>query len=177
MSFIVGILEKTATKAGLIVLAIVYAAVFGGILITLNQLTKSSSGFGILDFDFGYSRERVMEVLGSYGDTGWSLYSRIQLLDLINPALYSLLLASIIFLLWRSRNTLWVVVIPLFAGLLDYLENLTLFLLSQSYPSVSSGLVSISSNLSIIKNVALYATVFILILGILLRLKGYFTTG
>ena len=172
MVFLIRILEKTSTKVGLTVLFAVYAVVFGGLLKTLHELTKASGGFGILDFDVGYSRERVLEVLGSYGETGMALYSRIQILDLINPAVYSTILSSVIFLLWRNRNVDWVVAVPIISGLLDYLENFTLFLLSKSFPDVSADLVTFSSSLSVIKTIALYTAVLVLILGAALRLRS-----
>ena len=174
MNFLIKTLEKTSTKRGLLTLTALYTLVFSLIIKTLYQLTEVSGGNGILDFDRGYSRERVIEVFSSYGDTGMALYARIQALDLVNPAIYSLLFASLTFLLWRNRKAVWVVIIPLVAGLLDYIENLTLYLLAQSYPTISADLVSISSTLSIIKNVALFGAILVLTLGVIFWLRNRF---
>lgn len=105
-----------------------------------------------------------------------SLYSRIQMLDLINPAIYSLLISSLVYLSVRRSKSMWLPIVPLFAGLLDYLENLTLYLLVKSYPNVNEGLVSLSSTLSIIKNIALFGAIAALIAAGIMWLKNR-TTG
>lgn len=81
----------------MILLLVAYGVVVGTILFTLNQLAAVSGGSGILDFEPSYSKARVMEVLGSYGAEGMTLNTRIQGLDLFNPALYSLIGARHIF--------------------------------------------------------------------------------
>jgi len=164
------LLQKLATGRGFAILITLYAVVFGAIVYNLSKLTTLTNGYGILDFDRGYSRERVLEVFGSYGNEGMAIYSQIQLLDIVNPAVYSLFFASILYLLWRQKKAVWVVIIPLIAAALDYLENLTLFLLSRSYPDISEPLVLVSSTLSIIKNVALVAAVIALLVGMSLWL-------
>ena len=171
MKTFISILEKTSTKQGLLLLTVLYALVFGLIINTISQLTDITGGIGILDFDRGYTHGRVIEVFSSYSDAGMTLYLRIQLLDLINPALYSLLISSLVYLLVRRSKVIWLSIIPLLAGLLDYLENLTLYLLVQSYPDISESLVSFSSALSIIKNIALFGTTTALIAGGIVWIK------
>ena len=95
-----------------------------------------------------------------------ALYTRIQLLDIFNPAIYSLFFASIIYLLWRKHNAAWVALLPLLAGLLDYAENLTLFLLARSYPDLPTGLVTLSSTLNIIKNMAMVPAIIAMLTGL-----------
>lgn len=150
------------------VLIIAYLAVFGAIMVTVGQLTEVSGGFGILDFDQGYTTERVAEVFGSYGENGFSLYRRIQILDIFNPAIYSLIAAVLTYMLWRRRGVDWLCLAPLLGGIGDYAENITLFLLSRGYPDVSDGLVSISSALSLIKNGLLILGFLPLIVGLVL---------
>ncbi len=174
MEILSSILEKTSTKRGLLLLVALYALVFGLIISTINKLVHITGGIGILDFDRGYTRSRVIEVFGSYGEAGMSLYSRIQMLDLINPAVYSLLISSLVCLSVRRSKAIWLVIVPLLAGLLDYLENLTLYLLVKSYPNVSEGLVSLSSTLSIIKNIALFGAIAALIVAGIIFLKNRF---
>ena len=79
------LIVRLAQTRAMIALAIVWAIVFGAILITMGQLAEATGGSGILDFEVGYSAERVAAILGSYGAEGMALYGRIQLLDLINP--------------------------------------------------------------------------------------------
>lgn len=155
MKSTLSLIERLASWKGILSLLVIYSMVFGAILVTLGQLTNLTGGLGILDFDRGYSMDRVHEVLGSYGPDGMALNARIQFLDLFNPALYSLILACLTFLLWKGRGPNWLPLVALLGGIGDYLENITLFLMARSYPDISEGLVNLSSNLSLIKNALL----------------------
>ncbi|MCK0171957.1 hypothetical protein MWU53_12890 [Aliiroseovarius sp. S1123] len=166
----ISLIARLGTRRGLTVLIITYLVVFGAILTTLGQLMEVSGGFGILDFDQSYSKDRVREVFGSYGEYGFSLYRRIQLLDVLNPALYSLIASVLTYLLWKGRGVDWLCLTPLLGGIGDYAENVTLFFLARGYPQVSDGLVSVSSTLSLIKN-------GLLILGVLPLLFGFVRWG
>ena len=168
----ISLITRLATWRGMTFLIIAYLVVFGAILMTLGQLKEVSGGFGILDFDQGYTKERVEEVLGSYGERGFSLYGRIQLLDIFNPALYSLIAAVLTYLLWRGRGVDWLCLAPLLGGIGDYAENVTLFLIARGYPDVSGGLVSVSSALSLIKNGLLILGFLPLIVGLVLWSVG-----
>lgn len=151
------------------VLAALYALIFGAILITMGQLSEVSGGMPILDFEPGYDRARVREVFTAYGPEGMALYGRIQALDLINPALYSLLAAALTGMLWQGRS--WVALLPLLAALGDYAENITLYLLARGFPELPEGLVALSSTLSLVK-LALIALGFApLLIGLVLRLR------
>jgi len=171
MTAILIILDRLANRRGFAVLIVLYAIVFGAIVAALAQLTAITGGIGILDFERGYSLERVREVFDSYGEEGFALLGQIQLLDLLNPAIYSLFFACIVYLLWKDRRQVWVVLFPLAAGFLDYCENLTLFLLSSSYPELSQQLVTVSSSLSLVKNAALFVTVAALLIGLFLWVR------
>ena len=150
-------------------LAVLYAVVFGAILITMRQLAEISGGMPILDFEPGYDLARVREVFTAYGFEGMVLYRRIQALDLINPALYTLLAAALTAMLWPGRP--WVALLPLLAALGDYAENITLTLLARGFPDLPEGLVAVSSTLSLVK-LALMAVGFApLLIGLVLRLR------
>ena len=163
--------ERLSRPRALVSLIAVYVFVFGAIIFTLSQL-QALSGHGILDFDRGYSVARVTEVLGSYGEVGMALYRRIQVLDLFNPALYSLILAVLTYLVWRGHGRPQLSLIALLGGVFDYLENITLFLISISFPDTSIFLVGISSTLSLIKNGVLVVSVLPLLFGMLLWVKN-----
>jgi hypothetical protein len=169
------IIEKLATRLGLVVLIALYALVFGTIILTLNQLTEVTGGIGILDFDRGYDKARVMEVYDSYGVPGFALSGRILVLDIFNPALYSLILAALTFLTWKPRGHAWLSLVALLGGIGDYLENITLFLMARAYPDIPNGLVELSSTLSLIKNTLLPISIAPLLVGLLLWLWSYVT--
>ena len=155
MTRLLFLIEYLANWRGISIFLVLYAAVFGTILFTLGQLSDATGGYGILDFDRGYSFERVQEVLGSYGAEGMVLNARIQFLDLFNPALYSMIAATLTYLLWKGYGPNWLALLPLLGGLGDYMENVTLFLMARTHPDISEGLVSLSSTLSLVKNILL----------------------
>lgn len=170
-------IRKTATRQRITLLLMFYAAVFGAILVTMSQLVALTGGYGILDFDRGYDLALVNEVLGSYEAEGMALYARIQVLDILNPALYSLLMANFAWFLWRDTRFEWLAVLPLFAGLSDYAENIALFLIVRTFPDISGILVATSSTLSLVKNASLGVAVAVLLLGIVLRMAAFFGTA
>lgn len=168
MTRLLSLIEKLANWKGIAILLFLYVAVFGTILFSLGQLNDLTGGYTILDFDRGYSYERVHEVLGSYGAEGMELNGRIQFLDLFNPALYSLIAATLTYLLWNGRGPKWLPLVALLGGLGDYLENVTLYLLARSYPDISESLVSLSSSLSLLKNILLPIAILPFLVGLIL---------
>ncbi|MGB0958803.1 MAG: hypothetical protein ACPGVK_01020 [Halocynthiibacter sp.] len=169
----VKMIDRLATTKAMLIIVALYAVVFGAILFTLSQLTVVSGGYGILDFDFGYDMARVDNVLGSYGSKGMALYGRIQILDLFNPALYSLIAAIFTRLVWRGQGPDWLCLVPLLGGFGDYAENITLFLMAHAYPDVSSKMVAVSSTLSFVKNGLIAVGVLVLLAGFALRMAQY----
>ena len=168
MSSAVSLIARLANKRAILILFAIYVTVFGTILFTLGQLTNISGGNGILDFEPGYTAQRVAEVFGSYGDTGMALYGRIQFLDLFNPALYALVASVFTYLLWKARGPEWLCLMPFLAAIGDYAENITLFLLSRAFPDVPEGLVALSSILSLIKNGLMLIGMAPLVVGLVL---------
>ena len=154
---------------GLVALQIL---IYAGIAFNLNQLSEVSGGSGILDFEFGYSTEFVRSTFASYGTEGFGFYRTIQLLDLINPALYSTLIASIISVLLRSHPRRWAVFVPFTAGALDYVENGFLYFFATTFPNVPENLVPIASGLSVSKRAAIVLTVIALIYALFQRFTG-----
>jgi len=163
------IISHTSQPRFLIGLLIVQIAVFAGIAWNLSEIARVSGGTGILDFEFGYSVETVRTMFASYGDAGFKAYRNIQLLDLINPIIYSTLLASALSALLQKRTTKWPIYIPYAAGALDYLENGFLFMFTSTHPDVSAKWVSVASTLSISKRVALLLTAAALVYAVTRR--------
>ena len=161
-------IDKISKPPQFIVLILASAIVFGSVMWTLMALMTLTEGVGILDFDIGYSVQRVVDVLGSYGPEGHALYARIQLLDILNPALYSLVLAALTHRVLRGTGPEWLCLLPLLGGLGDYAENITLFKIVGDYPEISASVVSVSSTLSLVKNGLLVVGITPLAIGLLL---------
>lgn len=166
MQWIVNTLEKTSGRKGLITLGISSVLIFGLIWALIIKLMTLTGGTGILDFEIGYTPEKVQAVLGSYGAEGMALYRRIQWLDLVNPAIYGLLMASILYRLYPTQKSWsWLVLLPLLAALLDYAENGVLFILATDFPDISAQWVTLGSMISLLKNAVLFLAIMALLVG------------
>lgn len=166
MTRLMSLLERSATIRGFAIVFGLYLIVFGVIQVTLSKLITITNGIGILDFEFGYTKQKALEFLGSYGAEGMVLYQNIQLLDILNPAIYSWFFAMMLFLLLRETRLAWTVVLPLLVGAFDYAENAVLFLMARNYPDISEITVSISSGLGITKYLLMIASMAAIFIGI-----------
>ena len=174
MNYILKRIRDLATTRAFILLLVVYAAVFGAIIFSMGQISTHTGGYSILDFEIGYSPAKVEEILSSYGAEGMRLYTRIQLFDLVNPALYALVLAVLTYKVWQTRGPKWLPLVALLGAIGDYSENVTLFLIVRSFPNVSEDIVALSSALSLLKNGMLLVSVMPLTIGCLLWLRRKF---
>ena len=167
---VLSLIKRLSRPRAFLLLLGAYVVVFGLILYHLGQL-QQISGHGILDFEQGYSPARVNEVLGSYGTDGMAIVRRIQLLDLINPALYSLILAVLTHWVWRGGGGRYLPLVALLGGVGDYAENVTLFLMLRAYPDIPPALVETSSALSLAKTGLLILSVLPLVIGLVIWLR------
>jgi hypothetical protein len=94
----------------------------------------------LLDMTTFYSAEQAYEMVGQYGPDGRDYYNYIQIVDFFFPAAYALFFALLITYLLQWRNWLetpWrqLALIPLVAGLCDWLENAGIFIMLRRYPA------------------------------------------
>jgi len=158
---------------GLVIIeGIVAASVVRGVV----QISEVSGGMSILDASFGYSHSQVLATFEAYGPVGLEAYQTVQLWDLLHPALYSLLLATLLFMAFRHTRWRWASLLPFAAAALDYAENAFLFIMTATFPDISTDVVAISNVLSIIKRLslvpALAATVAAVVYRVTLRLRS-----
>lgn len=116
----------------------------------------------------GYSYSQAIELLIALGLEGRNTYLSIQLpLDFIYPGLFAVsysLLITWVFKHYLSNDSKFYLIafIPIIAGVFDYLENISIIVMLNSYPNISVNLVNISSAFTIVKSGA--TTLFLLIL-------------
>ena len=163
-------LDKSVTKLGWTLILIALVIVGGSISVTVRQIFEIS-GQGILDFELGHSKASINEILGAYGEEGMRLYQRVQLLDLVNPILYSWLSAMLIYLLVKGSRWSWLVLFALLPGLFDYVENYYLYQFVSSYPMIDPNQVSIANVLSLIKRGVFVLAVSALVFGLVIKIQ------
>lgn len=130
------------------------------------------SGGSMLDMEFNYSPERAYQVLGSYGADGRAFYANtFVVIDFFTPILMNLFLAMTISLLFRrafspESNLQVLNVLPFFAMLGDYLENLGIVLMIRAYPARVDALARFAAFSTDIKFVFTIASGICILLGL-----------
>ena len=117
-----------------------------------------AGGMKLLDLmPSGYSDSYVRQLFDALGEEGRRAYLTRQLpVDMVYPLLfaisYSFLLSFIMRKTFDPTHWIhWLSLLPVVAGLFDYLENCGIIIMLSSYPDFSSGLVSLTAVFSVIK--------------------------
>lgn len=145
--------------------------------ITIPKLMTFSGGKKIIDMmPGGYNTSFVVDLLGALGEEGRSFYLTRQLpLDFIYPVAFAVTYALIFVFFLRKINrhdSPWkfIALLPVIAGVADYLENIGIIAMLKTYPDISTSLVQLSSSVSVLKASA--TTVYFVSLIILLVAVG-----
>ena len=147
------------------------------LIVTIPKVMTFSNGLKLLDMmPTGYDSDYVnllFETLGDHGRYAY-LYNQIPI-DMIYPLLfgisYCLILAYFLNKLHKLKNPLfYLCLLPLIAGLFDYMENIGIITMLANYPNNSQILIKITNGFTIIKS--LTTTVYFLSLIIILIILG-----
>ena len=119
----------------------------------------------------GYSYIQAIELLTSLGIEGRNAYLSVQLpLDFIYPGMFSVSYALLI--TWMLKQYLpkdsklfFIAFVPFLAGGFDYLENISIIVMLDSFPDISENLVSSASAFTIVKSGATSVFFVLLILA------------
>ena len=163
-------LSKTSKPTILIVLIVLTVINFAIIGVLATRIGALSNGETLLDFSIGHTQDSVITTLTNYGAEGLALYRKVQGIDLIHPLIYSILLASLFFLLFRQTRFSYLVFLPFAMGVLDYLENIFLFIMVNNFPNINSVVIQIASLANLAKNGVTYLTIIVFLGGVV----GYF---
>ncbi|MEN7551463.1 hypothetical protein AAG747_26335 [Rapidithrix thailandica] len=152
---------------------LVYALI---LTVTIPYVMRFSKGMKLFDLmPTGYDLSYTHKLLSTLGEPGREAYLNYQIpLDMVYPFLfgfsYSLLLAYILQKLGRfKRPFVFLCLVPIFAGLFDYFENLGIVTLLNAYPKLSNFLVQITSFATLIKS-GLTTAYFLILLMVLVML-------
>ena len=126
----------------------------------------------IIDVLFSYSPQAVYAIVAGLGDQGRQIYIVTQLtVDLVFPILYSLLLALLIFTIFRKafagagflQKAIW---LPLIGALFDYGENFGIVAMLVAHPNQPALLAQVTSLFSSAKWVTLLLAVGLFLFGL-----------
>lgn len=135
---------------------IVYASMM---LITIPQVMQYSNGMQLLDMlPVGYDHAYVRALFDTLGSQGRSTYLYRQIpLDMLYPGLfgisYCLVMAYLLNKLEKlESNFFYLCLIPVFAGIFDYGENIGIITITKSYPDISVLTSQVTNIFSILKS-------------------------
>lgn len=149
---------------------------------SVGYLMEHINGQETLDMDPSFSSGSTYERLEAFGDTGRELYMRTMLtVDLIFPLsmfLFLYLFSKYVSQYWRLKKALsWTLLsLPVVYLSLDFLENLSIFLILKNYPEQLDYLASNIGYLTTGKRLAmLFAIIIPLALMMVAKLITIFT--
>ena len=142
-------------------------------LITIPYVQGYAPSLTLFDLSpAGYSYEYAVELLSSLGPEGRLAYLSVQFpLDFIYPGFlaisYTLLLVWLFGKGFASESMIfYLAFVPALAGLFDYLENIGIFLMLQTYAELSPTIVSFASLNTLLKSGFTTGFFLLLLVGI-----------
>ena len=158
---------------------LVYAVM---IFITIPKVMAFSGELKLLDMmPTGYDLDYINALFSALGEKGRETYLYQQIpVDMIYPFLFgisnSLIMAFFLNKMGKLDSVFfYLTLLPLIAGMADYLENIGIVLMLTSFPDVSPGVASLTNVFSITKSIT--TTIFFIVLIIVLVSLGLKTLG
>jgi hypothetical protein len=155
----------------LFVFQLVFMWAFRGLFpYSVEKIQQITGGRGLPDSEIYYTYHQLFQVFDAYGETGRAMYLQIQLIDMVYPVVYSLLLAGILMALYKRSRFEHVVFIPFMAALFDYVENILLRTSVQAFPAMNDAVVQIAAMATLLKWSLLVLSLLLMIPGVVARI-------
>lgn len=145
--------------------------------VTIPKTMGLTHGMKLLDMmPTGYDFNYVKALFNVLGDGGRELYLTRQLpVDMIYPLLFGLTYCLLLAYFLNKINKLntpfrYLCLIPIVAGIADYMENFGIIVLLKSYPNLTETAAQTTNLFSVLKSMA--TTIFFVVLIIVLILLG-----
>lgn len=154
-------------------LFIVLCTLINGKPFGVAELKMHTNGVGILDLERYYSPQYAYHLLESQGELGRKLYKDLILrLDFLFPLSYTLCWMSIITITyrnWLNKASKWQLVslIPILAGISDYIENGFILTMLSKFPQKDEILASLANAMTVSKGIFTGLSFFLIIVGLL----------
>lgn len=147
------------------------------LLVTIPKTMEFSNGMKLLDMmPTGYDLNYVNELFNALGENGREIYLTNQIpVDMIYPLLfgltYSLLLAYFLKKLNKLKSPFaYLSLLPIIAGVVDYLENIGIITMLKSFPDIKESTVNATNTFSVIKSTS--TSLFFIVLIVILIILG-----
>lgn len=172
--------DKTTGKSVLVLFILTMAIYTFMLTVSIPKVESYAGGLALFDLSpGGYSLEDANARLAALGPTGSNAYLYQQLpFDFIYPGLFAVSYTLMLVWLFLKRfptdaHIYYLAFVPALGGLFDYLENICIVLMINTYPALSKGLVAAASTFSILKSIltTLFFVLLFVALGMLVFRK------
>ncbi len=146
--------------------------------VTIPKTMGFSNGMKLLDMmPTGYNLNYVNELFNSLGEIGRGTYLTSQIpVDMVYPLLFGLTYCLLLAYFLKKLNKLiapftYLCLLPIIAGIADYLENFGIIAMLKSYPDLTEITVKTTNSFSVLKSIS--TSVFFIVLIIVLIILGF----
>ncbi|MCM4151004.1 hypothetical protein DHD05_05310 [Arenibacter sp. N53] len=129
--------------------------------VTIPKTMGFSKGLKLLDMmPGGYNSEYIKTLFGNLGEVGRSVYLYQQIpVDMIYPGLFAISYCLVMGYFLQKLQKLdtvyfYLTLLPIVAGIADYLENFGIITMLNSYPEVSQLSMGLTNTFTIVKSMA-----------------------
>jgi len=135
----------------------------------LNEIAQSE--VQILDLRFGYTLEEVKLFFEQIGSEGQLLYAKISKADMLYPISYGLFIVSLLSFFSKGKaQYLPLNILPIFAVVVDWVENNNISKLNLSFPNLNAELVEQTALLTQTKWVLIALSILMIVFLLIKRL-------
>ena len=135
------------------------------------------SGSNSLGLSFSYSKDMVLSFFESRSQEQLQCYSQfLQIWDAIFAIIYTLMYAS--WIVWLFNNKRWLALVPILGMISDWSENYIELIMIKTYSNagaISETIVSLGSGINSFKWILSSLTYLIILIGIIIAIKNFFT--
>jgi hypothetical protein len=177
MNRLIKFIDENSSGRNVLVFLILSTSIYILMLtITIPQIMAITGGIKILDMmPTGYSPKYVNELMLTLGENGRHLYLYHQIpLDMVYPLLFGISNTLIIIYLLKkaqifNNNLIYLGIIPIIAGVMDYSENTGIIMILTDYPNNPDILSKVTNVFSVIKSTftIMYFVVLLVLLCVL----------
>ena len=146
--------------------------------VTIPKTMGFSNGMKLLDMmPTGYNFNYVNELFNALGEIGRGTYLTNQIpVDMVYPLLFGLTYCLLLAYFLKKLNKLiapfiYLCLLPIIAGIADYLENFGIIAMLKSYPDLTEITVKTTNSFSVLKSIS--TSVFFIVLIIVLIKLGF----
>ena len=174
-------LKKTPSDLILLIIAAIGIIILLAInILVFEPLANSAYFYGILDFEFAWTKDQILIIFTSWGAEGMGLQATGVYWDFLYIIGYSVPLFALILLFTRKLSGkivdigLYISLTPFLAGIFDLVENINLLIMLNDTPNFASFVPLTASITALIKfSLLLVGAIFFLIILVLALIKRF----